>query len=233
MKLKQLADTASPLVQKKAEELTATLTGDREKVRAIFHYVRDGIDFGFPSAGDLVSASETISSGMGQCNNKGILFLALCRGAGINARLHFSSIKKEIQRGLFTGLMYRLMPDTISHSWVEAEVEGAWHRIDSYINDIDFYHAGKCILAERNWDTGFSISCSGGSSTAELDFEEEGFVQMDAVIEDHGVHEPEEYFTSSLYLNRPGFFKLMIYRLVVPGINDVIRKMRSGQRCEG
>jgi len=229
MKIKDLVDTDHPLVIEKAEELTGHIDGDAERVASIFNYVRDGITFAFPCGGDLVAASETIKSARGQCNTKGTLFLALCRAAGIEARLHFSSIKKEIQRGLFTGLMYRLMPDEISHSWIEVKLEGRWHRIDAYINDFDFYQKGKSALAARNWDTGFSISCSAGSSTADLDFEDEGFVQMDAVVKDHGIHEPEDYFASELYLNRPGFFKLFIYRLVVGRINRRVEKMRSSE----
>lgn len=76
----------------------------------IFRYVRDDIVFGFPLKGDFVKASETINLGYGQCNTKATLLLALCKASGIPARIHFSWIRKDIQKGFFTGLAYWLMP---------------------------------------------------------------------------------------------------------------------------
>jgi transglutaminase-like putative cysteine protease len=66
-------------------------------------FVRDDIKFGFPPAADWTSASETLQLGIGQCNTKGTLLLALCDAAGIPARLHFAPIRRSIQRGLLYG----------------------------------------------------------------------------------------------------------------------------------
>ena len=81
----------------------------------------------------------------------GTLFLALCRAAGVPARLHFSLIDKRIQRGLFHGLAYRLLPKRLSHSWLEVEIDGTWRRIDGYINDAPFFSAalGMPFLRRR------------------------------------------------------------------------------------
>lgn len=138
MSNKVYADYQNDLVRSIAYKLTQNTTSDREKLGKIFYYVRDEIKFGFPVKNDLVKASETIKSRMGQCNNKSTLFLALCKAVGITAKIHFSLISKEIQSGLFTGLAYRLIPSEISHSWVEVYLEGKWRRIDSYINDEPF-----------------------------------------------------------------------------------------------
>lgn len=223
-----LADSEHPVVKQTAAELVAGTTTDREKIQNIFNYVRDSIQFGFPLNGDLVSASETILTKVGQCNTKSTLFLALCRAIGISACIHFSTIKKEIQRGLFTGIAYRLMPDTISHSWVEVQIDGEWRRIDSYINDMDFYMAGKNKLKKMNWNTGFSISCTSGDSSADLHLDEEKFVQMDAVLDDHGIwDEPIDYYRSPEYKNRPGFIKMLMYRLMIGSINRRVAILRK------
>lgn len=223
-----LADSNHPVVKQKAEELVAGSISERDKVRKIFEYVRDSIQFGFPLNGDLVSASDTILTKVGQCNTKSTLFLALCRAVDIPARIHFSTIKKEIQRGLFTGIAYRLMPDTISHSWVEVQIDGVWRRIDSYINDMKFYIAGKNQLKKKNWNTGFSISCSSGDSSANLHLDEEKFVQMDAVLDDHGIwDEPMDYYKSPQYKNRPGFIKLLMYRIMIGSINHRVAVLRK------
>jgi hypothetical protein len=228
---KLLADYEHPLVRETAERLTRDEATIRGKIEKLFYFVRDGIKFAFPADGDLVKASDTIRSGVGQCNTKGTLFLALCKAAGIPARLHFSTIKKDIQHGLFTGLAYRLMPPEISHSWLEVMIDGRWRRLDSYINDEAFYEAGKAALRERGWNTGFSISREGGESSAAFNLDEEKFVQMDAVVGDHGVwDEPSNYYASSAYKNRPGLLRLLVYRALIGSINRRVERLRRHGR---
>ena len=228
MKKQILADYNNPLVQSTARDISKNSKNEREKIEAIFHYVRDDIKFAFCQKGDIMKASETIAVGVGQCNNKSTLFLALSRALGIKSRIHFSLIDKKIQQGLFLGLMYKIMPNAISHSWIDVYVDKKWRRIDSFINDRDFYLAGKDELRRRNWDTGFSISCSGGDSSMDFNIDEEKFVQMDAVIEDQGYFDdPMEYYESSLYKNRPSFLKLFIYRLAIGRINKRVQSLRK------
>ena len=225
-----LADFEHPLVKTTANRLVEGETSLRGRIERLFRYVRDDIAFGFPADGDLVKASQTISMGLGQCNTKTTLFLALCKALGIPARVHFSLIRKEIQRGLFTGLAYRLMPPLISHSWLEVQVDGTWRRLDSYINDEPFYEAGKRELRLCGWDTGYSIACAGGESSAAFNLDTEKFVQMEAVVDDHGVwDEPADYYASAQYKNRPGPFKLLVYRLLVDRINRRVQEIRGRQ----
>jgi hypothetical protein len=226
--INQLADYKHPLVRAKAEELTAGETTIRGKLEKLFFYVRDEIKFGFPPDGDLVKASDTIKMGYGQCNTKGTLFLALSKALNIPARMHFSLIKKEIQRGLFTGLIYKMMPEYISHSWVDVEVDGKWRRLDAYINDLSFYFGGRQKLKERGWKTGFSVSCAKNASSTDFDLDQEKFVQMDAVVEDQGAwDDPAEYYATDLYKNRPNTLKLFVYRLVISQVNRRVTQTRG------
>ena len=223
-----LVDFDHPLVCDTAEWLIGDETSVREKLEKLFYFVRDEIRFGFPQNGDLTKASETIRLGMGQCNTKGALLVALCKAVGLPARIHFSLIKKEIQRGLFTGIGYALMPPLISHSWVEVEIDGRWYRIDSFINDLIFYWAGRKVLEKKGWDTGYSISRAGGESSADFNIDEEKFVQMDAVVEDHGVwDEPADYYRTGRYKNRPSPFKMFLYRLMIKKVNERVARMRA------
>jgi len=225
-----LADYNNPIVRNKAVELTQNRESLADKISAIFYYVRDDIKFAFPKEGDLVQASQTIKYGYGQCNTKATLFLALCIAVDIKARIHFSLIDREIQKGLFSGVAFWMMPKEISHSWIEIEMNGKWIKIDAFINDAAFYEAGKKELVKKNWDIGYSIACSKNDSSIELNFHNEKFVQMDAVTEDHGVYEePMDYFNSSRYKNRPNAFKLFIYKLLVGGINEKVKKLRSSK----
>ena len=224
----RLVDVKHPLVQRTATELTIDASTDREKLERIFVFVRDGIKFGFPPEGDFVAASATIERNYGQCNTKGIAFLALCQAAGLGARLHFSRISKEIQRGFFTGLFYRLMPAEISHSWMEIELDGNWHRIDTYINDLALHDAAVRELDRKGWITGYSVSRADGEPGAELCLGEDRFSQMGAVIGDHGIWtRPSEFLDSAEYLNRPSALKTWLYRLYLPIVNRRVRLLRS------
>jgi hypothetical protein len=226
--IQKLADSSHPLVAQTAAQLTKDAKTDREKLECIFLFVRDEIVFGFPANGDLVPAYETLESGVGQCNTKATLFLALCQACNIPSRIHFSLIRKEIQKGFFTGIAYWLMPKYISHSWVEVEIDLEWRRIDSFINDMPLHKAAEQELAKRGWTCGFSLALSDGRSNANLSIDKEAFAQMAAVKDDHGTwDEPAEYYSSELYRNRLGFLRLWIYQFLIGGINRRVKQIRS------
>jgi len=228
MKSKIYANHQNPLVQKKALELTKGAKTIEEKLQKIFLYVRDDIKFGFPSSGDLTKASETIKLEIGQCNTKGTLFMALCRAIDIPARIHYSTVDKEIQHGIFPLWAYNKFPKNISHSWVEVKYKNKWIDVDAFINDNEFYDVGKCLLQQEDRKMGYSIACTSGESGIELDLEDAKFVQMDAVTEDVGVYEdPGEHFITDLYKNRPNWFVNVIYRLAIMIANKRVKKLRS------
>ncbi len=223
-----LADFTDPLVQATALQVVGDQHTVRSKLGKLFYFVRDDIQFGFPLDGDLVTASDTIRSGIGQCNTKGTVFLALCKALDIPARLHFATVDKRIQRGLFTGLAFRLMPRFLSHAWLEVKIDDRWRKLDAYINDLPFYMAAKDALQERGWDMGFSIASSGRGSGIEFDLDDTGFVQMNAVKGDHGIwDEPADYYHSSHYRNRPGRFRLFAYRFLVGAANRRVQRIRA------
>ena len=223
-----LADNQHPLVRETAKELAGREKSVVGMLEKLFYYVRDDIRFGFPADGDLVKASETVRSRAGQCNTKSTLFLALCKVVDIPARIHFSLIRKEIQRGLFTGIGYALLPSLLSHSWLEVKIDQRWVRIDAFINDLMFYNAGKTALKEKGWTTGYSISCDNGDCSAEFSIEKEGFMQMDAVVTDHGVwNDPSEYYGTDAYRNRPNPVVLLFYRFMIKRVNRRVARMRS------
>lgn len=230
----KLADYDHPLVRETAERLTEDEVTVRGKLKELFLYVRDNIRFGFPEDGDFVKASDTIQQGFGQCNTKATLLLALCRAAGIPARIHFSLISKEIQKGFFTGLAYWLMPSRISHSWIEVEVDGNWRHIDTFINDKPLFKAAVLELKRRGWPIGFSVALTDGEASADLNLDDEEFQQMAAVTDDHGVwDDPSEYYASVHYKNRPGRLKLWFYRRLIAGINQRVEGLRAQGKRTG
>lgn len=221
-------DSDSSLVKDVAKELTFGKNSDMEKLESIFYYVRDKVKFAFLKEADFLTASQVIKRGEGQCNNKSILFQALNQAAGLESRIHFSTIKKSIHFGLFKGLVYLLMPKEISHSWIEVKIDGQWKGIDTYINDYDFFNGSKKMLKKLGVETGLSVSCAVGEASADFNIDGSKYSQMGAVVKSQGTYmEANDYFTSGEHKNNPGKLKMFIYRLHVEGINRRIRELRE------
>jgi hypothetical protein len=224
-----LSDYKHPIVTEKAASLTSGLNSDMERLESIFYFVRDGIEFGFPPTWDRVKASEVVESGIGYCNTKATLLIALCRASGILARAHCGLISIEIMRGVFPSFSFPFLPKAGGHTWCDVQIDDHWRPIDSYINDQPFYESAKRCLAESGRKLGYSISFLEGRSSCEFNFGDKGFVHMGAVLEDHGVWEDlSQYFDSEKYV-RMNPLQTMCYPILASIINRNIRRIRSNR----
>lgn len=225
--MERFADYDNPLVKKIAVDLVSGEKSTGKKIIKILDFARDKIKFGFLKQGDFVKASQVVKYGRGNCNAKSTLVLALCRAVNIPARIHFSLIKKEITRGIFTGLAYRFMPDSLSHSWIEIKLEDKWTRTDSYIVDTLLYQAGRKELKKRGWKTGFLISPLREKIETKSALKQEQFVQKNVVVEDHGVwEEPADYYQTPEYKNKVNLIRKTFYILMVGFLNRRMEKLR-------
>jgi hypothetical protein len=198
-----------------------------EKIESIFYFVRDEIRFGFTPRWDEVKASEIMDYGLGYCNTKATLFLALCQASGIQARVHFGLIDIRIMRGILPSYAFPIMPKVGGHSWIEVQLENQWKSIDSYINDKLFYERAVRRLKESGYAFGYSVSFIEGKSSCEFNFGEKGFVHMGAVVEDHGVWEdPADYFASDKY-TRFNALQLLGYPMLAMLSNRRIKGIRA------
>jgi len=135
---------------------------ERERIGAIYDFVRNEIAFGYNLADDL-RASQVLADGIGQCNTKGTLFMALLRAAGVPCRFHGFTIDKALQKGAITGVAYALAPRDIIHSWVEVWFEGRWVELEGFILDKDYLSK----LQERFGDEEGAF-CGFGAATPDL-----------------------------------------------------------------
>ncbi len=78
-----------------------------ERIGAVYDFVRNEIAFGY-NASDELSASAVLADGVGQCNTKSTLLMALMRAVGIRCRYHGFTIDKPLQKGAITGIAYAL-----------------------------------------------------------------------------------------------------------------------------
>jgi hypothetical protein len=119
LKSTHFIDSDNPIILTKAKELTRGCTTETEKARALFEFVRDSYN-----DNQCMSsiASETLACGGNSCRRRSILLTALCRAAGIPARLHLQKV-------------------TIKN----------WKNEDGTIQDLIFAHGITGIFLQENW----------------------------------------------------------------------------------
>ncbi|MDZ7590845.1 MAG: transglutaminase family protein [Rubrivivax sp.] len=108
-----------------------------DRIGAVYDFVRNDIAFGY-NEGDELPASQVLADGIGQCNTKSTLLMALLRAVGIPCRFHGFTIDKPLQKGAITGLAYWLAPQRIIHSWVEVSLDGRWVALEGFILDAPY-----------------------------------------------------------------------------------------------
>ena len=111
-----------------------------ERIGAVYDFVRNEIAFGY-NEGDELPASGVLADGIGQCNTKSTLLMALLRAVGIPCRCHGFTIDKPLQKGAITGVAYALAPHRIIHSWVEVAFQGRWVNLEGFILDAPYWPA--------------------------------------------------------------------------------------------
>jgi Transglutaminase-like superfamily len=135
-----------------AARLTAGHAGDRAKALAIFEFVRSDIRFGFARGFWDVSASKVLSLGIGYCNTKSTLFVALLRAAGVPARQVFVDIHASVLYGILNpGSEY------VDHSYVEVFLSGSWIATDAYIVDPSLFKAAQRRVKAEGRLMGYSV----------------------------------------------------------------------------
>lgn len=166
---------------------------DFNKIKEIYLFVRDEILFGY-NISDDITAEKVLKDGYGQCNTKGILFMALLRAVNIPCRIHGFTIDKQVQKGAMTGLVYKNAPDNIFHSWIEVLYNSKWYELEAFILDKKYLS----MLQEKFKD------CDGtfcGYGVAVRDFknpiidwnENNTYIQIEGINQDFGIYDsPDE-----------------------------------------
>ena len=191
-----------PGVRESVEGITAELATEREKAIALHDYVRDNIKFGFNRYCDLSNPNHTLELGIGHCNPKGELMVALFREAGLEAHHHFVVLPKDIIKGVIPPSLRWLIPAEASHCYTEVKIEDTWCNIDSYVLDSPLLRAARAKLTEEDLTFGYGTHAH---STNHWDGRSDAFSQFnkDIMIEDHGrVDDLQTYYRSDRYRNK-------------------------------
>jgi transglutaminase-like putative cysteine protease len=120
-------DSDHPAVVTLAGSLARAGADDVEKAVSFYYWTRDRIRYN-PYALDIsiegLRASRTLEAGEGWCVAKAILLAALCRAAGIPARLGYADVRNHLS----TERMRRVMQTDVFyfHGYTSIHLKGRW-----------------------------------------------------------------------------------------------------------
>lgn len=200
---------------------------EKEKILQIYNFVRDDVTFGYNSD-DETAASMILKDNYGQCNTKGILFMALLRAVNVPCRLHGFTINKELQQGALKGIWYKLAPKELFHSWVEVFYNNKWLNIEGFILDLDYLTAlqNKYNNCSGSF-CGFAVATNNFKKPEVYWEEGDTFIQKEAILADLGVYDdPDSFFKD--HRQKLNFLKRFIYKNIIRhSMNRNVNKIRK------
>jgi hypothetical protein len=129
-----LVQSDDPRIKSLAGKITKGVSDDREKVAAIRRYVHAHMNEDRRSPGafgvGMDSASQVIETMAGDCTEYATLSAALCRAAGIPARLVMGAVYVPEYIGIDNVFVY--------HAWTEAHYDGCWRAADATLRNRAF-----------------------------------------------------------------------------------------------
>jgi len=167
-----IIDCDHPDVVAAARQLTEGCSGEAEKLRRIYYYVRELPYDILASFRDLAAgrrrASDVLHAGHAFCMGKASSFVALCRAAGIPARIGFQRLHCP-DKPFMSEEVRRLWGDRAlpRHSLGEAYLDGKWLKLDATIDSVTARAKGRPYT--REFDGQHDIPTVEGPILADLD----------------------------------------------------------------
>ncbi|WP_105614797.1 transglutaminase-like domain-containing protein [Vallitalea okinawensis] len=214
LKETELLDYNSSTILELIEERGWRHQTNKMKIKNIYVYVRDSIKFGY-NEDDNIPSSQVLRDGYGQCNTKGILFMALLRAVGIPCRLHGFTINKELQKGAITGIWYAIAPKEIIHSWVEVYFNDQWFNIEGFILDIPYLSSLQRKFKNCSGGfCGFGVATDNFTNPQIFWDENDTYIQKEGINRDFGIFDdPDTFFTE--HQQNMSFIKKFMYRHLI------------------
>jgi hypothetical protein len=198
-----------------------------ERIGGIYTFVRDEVAFGYNESDDL-PASRVLADGIGQCNTKSTLLMALLRAAGVPCRFHGFTIDKALQRGAITGIAYLLAPRSIIHSWVEVWFDRRWVNLEGFILDRRYLSALQQRFAGIP-----GPFCGYGAATPDLQDPavdwcgRDTYIQRDGINHDFGLFDTPDAFYAQHGVNLSGMKRWLFRNVVRRWMNRNVARIRG------
>ena len=197
-----------------------------DRIGAVYDFVRNEIAFGY-NAGDELPASQVLADGIGQCNTKGTLLMALLRASGVACRFHGFTIDKALQKGAITGPAYLLAPRRIIHSWVEVWFEGRWVALEGFILDAPYLASLQRRFPEARRFCGFGAATPDLSAPAVEWRGQDTFIQKEGIVDDFGVFGSPDEFYARHGSNLSGLKRWLYAHVIRHRMNAQVGRIRA------
>ena len=225
---------STAMLNYKAQQITDLIKAQQwnnlnefDKIGAIFDYVQNKILLGYNKF-DNLSATQVLADGIGQCNTKATLIMALLRAVGIPCRLHGTKVTKVFQRSLMPEIMAKLAPPLIVHTWAEVYFNGKWLSLEGVITDKAYISGLQKIFPEHKgkfFDYAVAVK---DFSKLQIDWKGENTtVQQQAVVEDLGVFDTPDEFYSEYRQTYHGLKKFMYENIGRKIMTNKVAKIRQ------
>lgn len=199
-----------------------------ERIGAIYDFVRNEIKFGY-NVSDNLAASRVLADGIGQCNTKGILLMALLRANKIACRFHGFTIDKLLQKGAVTGWAYVLAPRSIIHSWVEIWYENRWINLEGFILDEDYLNALQRKNPSVQKFVGFGAAVTDLSDPRVQWNGSDTYIQKEGINADFGIFNSPDDFYRKHGTNLSGLKKWVFETVVRAQMNRNVARIRTSK----
>lgn len=144
-------DISHPRLHFTAQKLTQSRQTHAARAVAVHDFVRR-LPFAASGDGSTRRASEVLRQGRGDCHTKGVLFVALCRAAGLPARLQFVDVVPRFLHGILDE-----GPASMPHAVGQVLVEDRWWSTDGYVVDPALFASARQKLRDTGEGTGWGI----------------------------------------------------------------------------
>jgi transglutaminase-like putative cysteine protease len=124
-----------PGIRAFAEKIGGGIAGPRERAVALYQAVRDGFrydPYAIDLSGRCFMASQVFESGAGFCIGKATLLAAVCRAAGIPARLRFADVRNHLSSPRLREMMGT--DAFVYHGYNELWLDNRWRKCTPAFN---------------------------------------------------------------------------------------------------
>jgi transglutaminase-like putative cysteine protease len=199
-----------------------------DRIGAVYDFVRNEIAFGY-NEGDELPASRVLADGIGQCNTKSTLLMALLRAVGIPCRFHGFTIDKPLQKGAITGLAYWLAPQRIIHSWVEVSLDGRWIALEGFILDAPYLASLQRRFPQARRFCGYGAATPDLSAPGVEWRGEDTYIQKEGIADDFGIFDSPDAFYARHGSNLSGLKRWLYERVIRHAMNRNVARVRASQ----
>ena len=227
--------TATPLLDVHHPDIEALVAaGDwralrpYDRIGAVSDFVRNQIAFGY-NEGDELPASSVLADGIGQCNTKSTLLMALLRAVGIPCRFHGFTIDKALQKGAITGLAYWLAPQRIIHSWVEVSLDSRWTALEGFILDEPYLASLQRRFPQARRFCGYGAATPDLSAPGVEWRGQDTLIQKEGIADDFGVFDSPDAFYARHGSNLSGLKHWLYRRVVRHAMNRNVVRVRESK----